>query len=73
MASEQNLKDLVHENQEKDDWIRELEEEVRHGKRDKGILKEFKICVERVRKNSMRWKLTCMKTSKSSNSWWCKS
>jgi hypothetical protein len=49
LATEQNLKDLVHENKEKDDQIRELEEEVRRGKKDKGSLKEFKICIERGR------------------------
>jgi hypothetical protein len=44
-----NLKDMVHENKEKDDQIRELEEEVGREKKDKGILKEFKICTERVK------------------------
>jgi hypothetical protein len=49
MESYQNLKYLVQENQEKDDWIIELEEEVMHKKIDKGSLKEFKICVERFK------------------------
>jgi hypothetical protein len=56
LASKKNLKDLVHENEEKDERIREeLEEEVKHNKRDKERIKEFILCVEKVRISFMKW------------------
>jgi hypothetical protein len=52
LAIEQNLKDLVYQNEEKDDRIRELEEQLRHAKKDKGSLREFKACAEKVREEA---------------------
>jgi hypothetical protein len=69
MASEQNLRDLVHKIQEKDVQIKEMEEEVRRRKRDNEILKEFRICIGRVKTKFQRWLLICTQTSKSSSSW----
>jgi predicted nuclease with TOPRIM domain len=46
---EQNLKNFLHQNEEKDARIRELEEQLKHIKKDKGGLKEFKECVKKVR------------------------
>jgi hypothetical protein len=46
---EWNLKNLFHQNEEKDARIRELEEQLRHAKKDEGSLREFKACVEKVR------------------------
>jgi hypothetical protein len=48
--SKKNMKNLVHEIEEKEKRIRELEEEVQHIKSDQDNLKEFKVCVEGVRK-----------------------
>jgi siroheme synthase (precorrin-2 oxidase/ferrochelatase) len=41
LALEKNIKDLVHNNEEKDERIRELEEDVMHNKREREIIKEF--------------------------------
>jgi hypothetical protein len=41
---ERNLKKLFHQNQEKDAVIIELEEQLKHGKKDGGNLQEFKAC-----------------------------
>jgi hypothetical protein len=43
------MKDLVWENKENDEWIRELEEEIMQEKKDKVSLKEFNIGTKRVR------------------------
>jgi hypothetical protein len=50
LASDHNLKDLVHEKEENDERIRELEEEFRNNKRDKKSIREFILCTEKVRK-----------------------
>jgi hypothetical protein len=46
---EKNLKNLFCQNEEKDARIRELEEQLKHAKKDEGGLREFKACVEKVR------------------------
>jgi len=48
VATEQNLKNLFCQYEEKDARIRELEEQFRHAKKDEGGLREFKACVENV-------------------------
>jgi len=40
---------LFYQNEEKYVRIKELEEQLKHGKKDKGSLEEFKACVEKVR------------------------
>jgi hypothetical protein len=50
LASEQNIKYLVHKNEEKDEKIKEMEEEVRHSKSDRESIREFRLCTEKVRK-----------------------
>jgi hypothetical protein len=72
MASEKNLKDLVHENQEKDDRIKRWKKKLGMGKEIRGALKNSGYALKESEQNSMTWKLTCMQTSKSSNSWQCK-
>jgi hypothetical protein len=46
---EQNIKNFLCQNEEKDARIRELEEQHKHAKKKKGGLKEFKACVEKFR------------------------
>jgi hypothetical protein len=48
VATEKNLKNMFHQNEEKYARIRELEEQLRHAKKNEGGLKEFKSCVEKA-------------------------
>jgi hypothetical protein len=72
LATKHNLKDLVHQNKEKDDRIRELEEPLRHTKKDKGSLKEFNKCTEKVKTKLNEMDIDMYAHFKSSSSWKCK-
>jgi predicted RNase H-like nuclease (RuvC/YqgF family) len=49
LVMEQSLKDMVRQNKEMDDRIRDLEEQIRHRKKDKGSLIEFNACIDKFR------------------------
>jgi hypothetical protein len=46
---ERNLKIAFHQNQEKDNRIIELEEQLKHEKKEEGIMREFKAWIKNVR------------------------
>jgi len=48
-STKQNLKNLFYQNAETNFRIRELEEKIRHGKKDEGSIRECKACDEKLR------------------------
>jgi hypothetical protein len=51
MTTKDNVRNLHHQNLEKDARIKELEEQLRQVKVDEGSLQRFKASVKKVRKN----------------------